>query len=198
VACHFSLESNLVMGSAGRPRFVAGENLDKITLDSGLRSTDIEPRDYMKSNNWKWTITILILIIGAWLSLESFNQLRAQSRIHNRPTAEGVVIYSGVDNDQSNMPLIVYRYAIKGAEYIDTTGMGAPGFGGKRKRWEYARDILARFPDSTKVPVHYNPADPKDSAIRTSVNFEVYTQLSFGICLLLGALGWMVALFRAR
>jgi len=152
----------------------------------------------MKSRTSKWTIAILILAIGAWLSFESFSHLLAQSQIHDWPTAEGTVTYSWVDSELSNMPLIVYRYSVNGAEHFDTTNMGAPGFGGKRKRWEYAREVLSQYPESTKVPIHYNPVDPRESAIRTSVNFEVYIQLSFGICLVLGALGWIVALFRTK
>jgi Protein of unknown function (DUF3592) len=152
----------------------------------------------MKTNPWKWTIAILIFLIGIWLSTESFGGLKAQSQIHDWPTAEGTVIYSQVDNDESNMPLIIYRFNVGEAEYIDTTNMGAPGFGGKRKRWEYARQLLSQYPESTKVAIHYSPSDPNDSAIRTSVNFEVYTQLSFGICLVLGALGWMGFMLRQR
>ncbi|MEK7774339.1 MAG: DUF3592 domain-containing protein [Candidatus Zixiibacteriota bacterium] len=150
----------------------------------------------MKPHTLKWTTSIVILLIGLWLSAESFGHLKEQSQIHEWPTADGTVTYSWVDNAQSNMPLIVYRFAVSGKEYLDTTSMGAPGFGGKRKRWEYARDLLSKYPESTKVSIHYNPADPKDSAIRTSVNFEVYTQLSFGICLVLGGILWMAMLMR--
>ena len=138
------------------------------------------------------------MLTGVWLFAESFMRLGKQSKVRSWPTVEGTIIHPGVDNSASNMPSIIYRFAVDGTEYFDTTTVGAPGFGGKRKRWEYSREILKKYPESSIVTIHYNPANPEESAIRTSVSFEVYSQLSFGICLAIGGLMWIGVMLRRK
>ncbi|MFH1891413.1 MAG: DUF3592 domain-containing protein [Candidatus Zixiibacteriota bacterium] len=99
------------------------------------------------------------------------------------PVTEGTVIESDIAHDQTYRPQIAYSYTVSGVIYTDTTTLGAPGFGGKRKRYDVSRSLTHDHPVGSKIAIHYDPANPADSVPKTTITWDVYTKLSFGITL---------------
>ncbi len=101
------------------------------------------------------------LIIGAILK-----QLDARRRFAKAP---GVVVSSRVkyhpatsDSGATYEPIVKYRYAVAGRDYVSTRYAYSFGSTGEQK---HARAIVRRHPKGAKITVYYDPKDPASSVL---------------------------------
>lgn len=88
----------------------------------------------------------------------------------SRPGAYGMTMY---------VPVVSYRYNVKGQEYQSNslTFLGTSGgFGGTGFKWQMARLLDALIPD-TPVNVFVNPKDPTDAVLFPGVHWSQYAAL---------------------
>jgi hypothetical protein len=94
-------------------------------------------------------------------------------------------------------PRIVYRYQVDQQIFVDTSHARAPGFGGKRKRFDAAERILEDYPVGDTLTIHYRLDSPEISTLRPGPPWKVYGQLGFGGSLFIAGLFLiLIVLFR--
>lgn len=143
---------------------------------------------YVISRSWlnsslkvKWLITAVVLSIGgALLAAYQANSLTEfwQRRSWNK--TEGTVLTARVVGDRASLPEVVYRFVVNDTVHVDTTDLEAPAFGGKKKKYDTAKQIIASYAPGSSVTVHYNPSDPLQSVLSAGVPWYVYARLAFG------------------
>ena len=96
-------------------------------------------------------------------------EIKGSRESRNWPRTQGTITYSGVlksTHRDSNhrtqttyIPKVSYRYQVKGRKYTgDRIEFGVGESGGSMKSAQKVKD---RYPSGKKVPVYYNPQDPK-------------------------------------
>lgn len=104
-----------------------------------------------------------VIAFDAFLVVSAVRQERAKSY----PTTTGVVVSSEVESHRSDdgttyKPLIVYRYEVDGAEYLNDRyryGMWSTNDHGRSQR------IVDAHPPGREITVYYNPDDPQDALL---------------------------------
>ncbi len=75
------------------------------------------------------------------------------------------LIGSEGQHDSGDWPLVVYEYEVNGIKYVSNRvraqDQHGPTLGGSL----YSDQLLKRYPKGTTITVHYNPQNPKESAL---------------------------------
>jgi hypothetical protein len=111
------------------------------------------------------------------------------------PTVEGTIISSRIVGEKDFKPAVEYSYVVDSKSITTTAELPVPGFGSKHRRHEVAAKVAARYLPGSKVPVHYDPGNPRTSKLNIQAPFELYGKLGFGALLLSGGL-LMTMFFR--
>lgn len=128
-----------------------------------------------------------------YFSAAHLSQLRA---MRDWPTVTGTVIESRIVGEKAIVPYVVYSYDLNSNPHLGTSDLGTPAFGNKSKRLNEAETLIADYPVGTRVEVHYDPVDPRDSYIVSAVPWNAYAQagiwlfLSFGSAVVLMFFGF--------
>lgn len=127
------------------------------------------------------SITILLLGLGVVLLLVDSDRLGQFWRTRQWPQVTGAIVDAQVIRaGDVNGPLIIYEYRTGDSTYVDSSHVRAPGFGGKRKRFEATEHILEDYQPGTEITVYYNPDDPRISTITPGPPWNVFGQLGLG------------------
>lgn len=86
------------------------------------------------------------------------------------PAVDGVIVESGIEqrsnagdsSARSFVPRVVYRYTVSGRTYENNQIRLGVEIGGSRT---YAEELVTSYANGTRVTVHYDPANPQDSAL---------------------------------
>ena len=125
-------------------------------------------------------LAAIVLVAGGMLTHFSIDRFREMLAISDWPSVEGEVISSKMIGERAFHPEVVYQYRMNDKLYVDTTDLGAPAFGGKRKRHEVAEALLEPFDSGMTVKVFYSPEDPKYSMLRPHITWSVLGKMGFG------------------
>lgn len=132
--------------------------------------------------------TLLALLGDVICTASLIRQIRAGAY----PTVTGTIVDSRIKSDQeadrSYWPAIRFAYVVAGRRYeSDHYDYLIPYHG----QLEYARSVVARFPNGRKVTVHYNPQNPADAVLSIDVfHGEGGITLAILVPLNLIAAGW--------
>ena len=143
-------------------------------------------------------LALLLVIAGAELLLTETAHLQRQMQHKQWPVVQGVVLQADITEDRARQPIIIYRYEVAGQAYEQTTNLQTPAFGGRNSRLSTAEAIISFYSTGKPVTVHYNPADPADSALRVGPTWDIFAKLSFGTTLLVLGLATLIAGILAR
>ncbi len=136
------------------------------------------------------SLFLVIAAFGVVLAVIEIDSVIEWQRITAWPTVDGVVIESAVAGQRAIHPRVVYEYAVAGVTYVSESDLQAPMFGGKRKKYDVAKELVAEYPVGRAVTVHYDPDSAACSVLIAEVPWNVYGKLGLGITLcLLGTYG---------
>ncbi len=137
---------------------------------------------YLRSST-SFILTLVSLCLGSILTGSRLYYL--QDHLEQKwLSVEGEVVSSEVIGDRAFHPDIRYRYCVSNQEYLGSTDLNTPPFGGKRNRLETAESIVGDFPVGKKIKVYYDPENPSISMLRIGIKYGIYIQLAAGILLL--------------
>ena len=125
----------------------------------------------LKGESDKNLVILVLAMFAAGIFLMALGgyEIKGSQESRNWPSTRGTITYSGVHKSihtDSNhrtkttyIPKVAYRYQVKGRQYTgDRIEFGVGESGGSMKS---AQKIMGRYPSGKKVPVYYNPQDPK-------------------------------------
>ena len=127
---------------------------------------------------------IAFLALGITIVIAEFRRLQRARGSALWPRVGGRILSTSVHpgsirrGDQA--PNIRYEYEVRGQHYesaqLDLTGR----FGGTPGRVAQA---LVRYAPGQKVRVHYDPEDPSQAVLETSVDPSLYFRIAFGVAI---------------
>lgn len=141
---------------------------------------------------WWKLAGLLIMHGGVLLVLWTTDDIQESVQIASWPTTTGSIIAADIEGGRTYRPELTYRYTVESEEYAGVSNLGAPGFGGKRKRYDAASNLIEQFQPGDPVKVFYNLDQPSESTLSPSVSWEVYVRMATGA--LLFVCGLFVAL----
>ncbi len=130
----------------------------------------------MDQRSFKYDVALALVFVAAGVALLVWG-LREHARARQSrywPTVPGVVERAwittsahGEDASTIYTAHVRYTYRVDGTAYASTRVR----FGGEVTfdRRQQAQDFLAAYPEGGSVTVHYNPADPRDAVLETTV-----------------------------
>jgi hypothetical protein len=122
-----------------------------------------------------------IILLGLILIVFNLDRLNNLWESRSWPaTAAKVVRTALIREGRVYGPLVVYSYEVNGRIYVDSSHVAAPGFGGKRKRYDAAERILNDFHQDSLITVRYDPANAAVSTLHPGPPWNVYGQLGLG------------------
>ena len=114
-------------------------------------------------------------------------------------TTTGEVVASKVDHHEGDAdsettysPLIKYRYSVNGKEYTSKRYTYAAG---STSDYDYAADVVARYPKGKRITVYYDPADPAESVLSVDVPSHYHFLILFLQPFVVAGLGLIAACF---
>jgi hypothetical protein len=141
---------------------------------------------------WMILILILVLLAGAFLTLNCAEDLSYALQRKDWPTAKGRVIRAETDTTGTIRPIVTYAYEVGGRAYFDSTDLQAPGFGNQTKQYELAKELIRFYPVGREIEVHYDPADESHSVLITSPSWRIFGQLGLGMILFAASLFFLI------
>ena len=133
---------------------------------------------------------VIVSVIGAVLVALTIDPLIESRAVQAWPTVEGTIVVSEIVGERAIRPRIVYAYTLGDSTYRSESTLDAPMFGGKRKKYDVAEELVSQYPVGSPVTVFYNPDSITQSTLAPSVEWNVYGKLGLGILLfVLGLLG---------
>jgi len=120
-------------------------------------------------------LSLCLLVLGAW---EAWGQWSNLERTRAWRSVKGEVLSGHMEVEKSNgrfgdgwrsWAAMRYRYVVDGRTY-----RGERVYLGETVEWydeEYVEAFLAAHPDGSVIDVHYDPADPRDSALLLEVSY---------------------------
>ncbi len=133
----------------------------------------------------RYSLYLLCAVGGAVLAAIEIETVLQGREIRNWPTAEGVVTESGIVGDRAIRPRVVYEYQVDSAVYRSESDLRVPMFGGRRKKYDVATKLVAKYPVGSPVTVYYQPDSVARSTIVPEVPWDVYGKLGLGVLLCL-------------
>ena len=117
----------------------------------------------------------VFIVLGLILVIVSITSKKKAKAAQSWPTIPGVILSSRVDIHTSRdsdgdrnttyEPVVAYQYTIMGRDYTSSRiAFGSNTFSRKK-----SDEIIARYPVSQPVMVHYNPDKPEYAALETEV-----------------------------
>lgn len=136
-----------------------------------------------------WLIVFVLLAVSGILLVDtSIQRIQDTADMNEWPSVSGEVTKSEITDGRNYRPEITYVYYVDRVMYEGVSKMGAPGFGGKNKRFEVAETIVEEYSPGHELSVRYNPVDPSESTLSITTPWSVYTKLSLGLILHIGSL----------
>jgi len=132
-------------------------------------------------------------VLGAWLVVLQAERMAAFSAVQGWPSVTGTVVSSKVVGERAIRPQVIYEYQVDSVTYRAESDLQVPMFGGKRKKYDVAHELVERLPAGTLVTVCYNPDSAAESAIAPRITWDVYGKFGLGfILMIIGVAGWVV------
>jgi len=130
-------------------------------------------------------IIVILLLGGIVLTVNSSLAVKEKLADRSWPIAKGVVLSAEIVGEKSSRPQIIYEYEAGGEIRLDTSDLGAPGFGSRWSRLEVAAATIDQYPPGSDLTVHYDPDNPGDSTIRLSLGWDNLGKLGLGMTLII-------------
>ncbi len=128
-------------------------------------------------------IFFFLAIMGIALTIILAIKLNSEMKMKDWPRVIGTVSSVEVVGTRAFHPVVSYSYIVNDVEYQSMQHLEAPGFGGKRKRWDVADKTAALYNPGMEIDVYYNPDDPSESRLIVGPTYGIYLQLTFGLLL---------------
>lgn len=136
---------------------------------------------------------VALMMLGAVLAWEQIGPLKSVKAVGSWPSVPGTVVVSEVVGDRAIRPRVVYEYLVDSVVYRSESDLRAPMFGGKRKKYDAAEELIGDYPVGSEVTVRYNPDSAAQSTVTAFVTWDVYSKLGLAITLFaVGAVGLIV------
>lgn len=145
---------------------------------------------------WWKVAGLLVMHGGVLLVIWTTDDIRRSGQIASWPVATGYIVEVAIEEGRTYRPECVYRYAVNNVEYTGNSHLGAPGFGGKRKRYDVASSLIEQFKPGDSVDVFYDPEQPSESTLSPAVSWDVYVKLATGALVFM--IGFFVAMLPKR
>ena len=117
------------------------------------------------------TVLSIAVVGGLGLYLYRRSRMRAAARqaAQTWSGTTGVVVASTIhvkriSRSRSEIPVVVYQYQVDGKPYVGKVIKAGDQFFSVRL-YGAAQETIARYPVGAQVTVHYNPANPAESAL---------------------------------
>jgi hypothetical protein len=143
----------------------------------------------------------IFFVVGIAASYWGWTILR-NARISNGwPATQGEIIASSVraDTDEDGTTYhadVTFSYVVEDHRYSsETVSFGQYGSSNRK----HAEEIVRTYQPGEKVPVYYNPDEPKTAVLEPGVTTSSYMVLGIGLCFaILPAIIVPISLFRRR
>jgi hypothetical protein len=138
-------------------------------------------------------IKVVVFLIALAVTAFGAKQLRAANRTRRWRATHGVVnstrieTFEGSDTPQYRF-VIAYDYLVDTRTYegsqtfLGSTAMAFP-------HREQAEKLQRRYPPTARVPVYYDPVDPRRAVLERGIHWSIWLLLLVGLVFLAG-LGW--------
>ena len=119
---------------------------------------------------------VMLAVIGIvvyFLVRRSNKSSAANAAAQSWPTTPGTILVSdtrwvrGPNNTSHEVPVVVYQYTVNGLAYNGQTIRPGDAFLTITVSGQ-AKQTAARYPVGLTLPIHYNPANPTESALEVS------------------------------
>jgi hypothetical protein len=134
-----------------------------------------------------YIFTAALLIAGIWLTIYGVEHPLWSLRAASWPTVEGQIIASSVETFRSRRstsyaPKVSYSYKVGATLYSsDVIEFSLENSGDAVS----VREVVNRFPASSKVTVHYSPNDPQTAClIAGAISWRDFIPILIGLVLL--------------
>ncbi|MDH3891558.1 MAG: DUF3592 domain-containing protein [candidate division Zixibacteria bacterium] len=132
------------------------------------------------ARKWK-VVSLLVMHVGVLLVIWMTGEIIQINQTANWPTQTGHIIEAVIGGGRAYRPEVRYRYTVNNQVYTGESSLNAPGFGGKRKRYDAASSLIEQFQPGDSVIVFYNPEQPSESTLSTVPTWDVFVKLVCGV-----------------
>jgi hypothetical protein len=148
---------------------------------------------------WAGVPATAVAVIGCLLISAESSRISYFADVRTWPQTEGVVTDSYVSDDSNLNPQVIFEYSVNGARFIDTSTVRAPGFGGKRKRYDAAEYLVHKYTPGTVLTLSYDPDNPALNELVKHPEWYVYMKAAFGATLVfVGGVLLVLSVARSR
>lgn len=140
----------------------------------------------------------IVFIIGILLIAVETKNLSVTLEEKSWNTTEGKIIKSQIIGNRAIKPMVIYEYYIEEVRYTDTSNLKVPMFGGKRKKYDVAFELISQYPKGGKVTVFYDPKEARRSTLKPGASWAVYSKLSLGLILFVVGLSSFIIILRRQ
>jgi len=139
--------------------------------------------------NLQHALSGFLLVVSVWLIFDGIKHAVYSFLSRSWPVVRGTVEIAKLQVDSTDGGFsynakIMYRYKVKGHEFIGTRIK----FGDTAYAWSWlARRLLQKYPPGTTINVRYSPHNPSLSVLDSAFSLSLYWIL-FG--LFIGAVAW--------
>lgn len=130
-------------------------------------------------------VMIIISILGIVLIFIESEHIEDFYRKITWETTDAIIVDSKIVGERAIHPQVEYSYQIDTVVYRGETDLDVPMFGGKRKKYDVAREIIKGFEAGNTIKIYYNPKNPEKSYYHIAPKWNVYGKLGLGITLLI-------------
>ncbi len=120
-----------------------------------------------------------MMLLLAWFTYSAIGVAKAM-QAKRWPTVQGTVLSTEVKRGQSSkgsskyIPVIRYSYEVDSAQYLSEKYSSTTARGSSM----WAKEVVSQFPAYSKVTVHYNPENPKESILKPGLQSDDYWMTS--------------------
>ncbi|MEW6412911.1 MAG: DUF3592 domain-containing protein [Candidatus Zixiibacteriota bacterium] len=143
-----------------------------------------------------YAVCLVLVAVGAVLAAIEIETLLINREVTSWPTTTGIVVEAKVVGERAIRPRIVYQYRVDSVIYQGESSLNAPMFGGKRKKYDVAQELVRQYDVGHHVTVHFNPDSVSQSVIAPVITWAIYGRLAFGVTICMLGLAGMVGPIR--
>lgn len=136
-------------------------------------------------NNIARISMIILSILGGILIIVQSKNINNSINLKNWNTTKAVILKCEIVGERSIRPQIEYIYMVDSISFRGESDLNVPMFGGKRKKYDVAHELIKEYNVGDTITISYNPNDPELSLYKRKISWDVFTKLSFGFILLI-------------
>jgi len=123
---------------------------------------------------------IILSILGCVLIISQSNNIIEHISRMSWNKTEALIIKSEITGERAIRPQIEYSYLIDSISYRGETDLDVPMFGGKRKKYDVASELIKGFHTGDTIMIFYNPNKPEASFYKSQIKWNIFAKLALG------------------